>query len=169
MNSWNETANRLWQAILARIGELKDEGETLQSIADKVGVKSRTIVHYWLSGSRKADGSPFADLMTYAERLGLDYRNYFPGGEPPAQPPTPSCAACKKLMTKEKENQKLQKEVERLKLELAGAQGEVRALERQLNRRESAEQAGRRPRTKGALQGDTVRGSEEALASRRQA
>ena len=142
-SKWQNVADTLWQAVLAKAQALKAEGNTLQELANLVGVSSRAVVGAWLTGNRKASGSSFAELMSYAERLGLDYRNYFPGGEPPAQIPAPSCTACKKLMAKEKENLKLQKEVERLKLELAGAQGEVRALERRLDRRESAEQAGR--------------------------
>ena len=91
-----------------------------------------------------------------------------PSHAPKATAPAPSCTACKKLMAKEKELQKALKDLDRMRLELAKRDGMVEALERQLNRRESAEQAGRRLRTKGALQGDTVRGSEEAPASRRQ-
>ncbi len=117
MDRWTETANKLWQAILARAQELKDEGETLQSIANKVGVKNRVLIHYWLSGSRKAVDAPFANLMIYAERLGIDYRNYFPGGEPPAQE-APDCATCKKLLAKDREIQKLRRENETLRQEL---------------------------------------------------
>ena len=141
MNNWTQIAQNLWQAVLAKVKALKAEDETLQAIADKVGVNHRSVVGEWIKGNRQAANAPMGDLMTYAERLGIDYRNYFPGGEPPVQETASDCATCRKLLAKEKENQKLQKENERLKLELAGAQGEVRALERQLDRRESAEQA----------------------------
>ena len=133
MDKWSKTACSLWQAILARAQELKDEGETLQGIADKVGAKSRQNVKTWLAGMRKGDGIAFPELMTYAERLGIDYRAYFPGGEPPVQE-APDCATCKKLLAKDREIQKLQRELDKMRLELAGAQGEVRALERQIDR-----------------------------------
>ena len=139
MDMWTETANKLWQAILARAQELKDEGETLQSIANKVGVKNRVLIHYWLSGSRKAVDAPFANLMTYAERLGIDYRAYFPGGEPPVQE-APDCATCKKLLAKDREIQKLKRDYDRMRDALLGAQGEIRALERRLDKNEQASQ-----------------------------
>ncbi len=138
MDTWIETANRLWSAILDKVKTLNAEGETLQSIANRVGAGSRQNVSAWLSGQRKGVGLAFPDLMSYAERLGLDYRNYFPDGEPPAQPPAPTCATCKKLLAKDKEIQKLQKELDKMRLELAGAQGEVRALERQIDRHSDA-------------------------------
>ena len=147
---WQTVANALWQAVLAKTQELKAEGRTLQELATLVGVSSRAVVGAWLTGTRKASGSSFAELMSYAERLGLDYRNYFPGGEPPAHAPAPSCAPCKKLLATDKEIQKLQKENEKLKLELAGAQGEVRALERQLERRDVEQTAGRQAETEPA-------------------
>ena len=142
MDTWIETANKLWSAILDRVKTLNAEGETLQAIANRVGAGSRQNVCAWLSGQRKGVGLAFPDLMSYAERLGLDYRNYFPGGEPPVQASAPSCATCKKLLAKEKEIQKLQQQIEKLKLELAKRDGMVEALERQLDRRDAG-QAGR--------------------------
>lgn len=124
---------RLWQAILNRVRELRAEDESLQAIANSVGVKGRAIVGHWLSGIRKANGAPFAALMTYAERLGIDYRSYFPGGELHVQETVSDCATCRKLLTKEKEIQKLQQQVDRMRLELAKRDGMVEALERQLD------------------------------------
>lgn len=140
MDKWKDTANRLWLAVFAKVKALDAEGETLQAIADKVGVKSRQNVKAWLSGARKGGGIAFPELMTYAERLGIDYRNYFPGGEPPVME-FPDCATCKKLLAKEKENQKLQQQVDKMRLELAKRDGMVEALERQLEHQ--AEQAWR--------------------------
>ncbi len=130
---WQNVANALWQAVLARAQELKAQGNTLQELANLVGVSSRAVVGAWLTGSRKASGSSFAELMSYAERLGIDYRHYFPGGEPPTQEPATDCATCRKLLAKEKENQKLLQQIEKLRLELAKRDGMVEALERQLD------------------------------------
>jgi len=118
MNNWHHISESLWTSVLTRVKALKAEGETLQAIADKVGVNHRSVVGEWIKGNRQAANAAMGDLMTYAERLGIDYRHYFPGGEPPAQE-LPDCAACKKLLAKDRENQKLQREVERLRQELA--------------------------------------------------
>ena len=72
MDKWKDTANRLWLAVFAKVKALDAEGETLQAIADKVGVKSRQNVKAWLSGARKGGGIAFPELMTYAERLGIE-------------------------------------------------------------------------------------------------
>jgi len=133
MNDWKHTAQSLWEAVHARVKELKAEGETLQAIADKVGVNHRSVIGEWLKGNRQAANAAMGDLLTYAERLGIDYRHYFPGGEPPAQE-LPDCSRCKKLMAKERELQKALKDLDRMRLDLAEARGEVKALERQLNR-----------------------------------
>ena len=139
MDMWTETANKLWQAILARAQELKDEGETLQSIANKVGVKNRVLIHYWLSGSRKAVDAPFANLMTYAERLGIDYRAYFPGGEPPVQE-APDCATCKKLLAKDREIQKLKRDIDRLSQDLRDERVRSEEREKTINKLINASQ-----------------------------
>lgn len=136
---WQNVANALWQAVLDRAQKLKAEGSTLQDLANIVGVSSRAVVGAWLTGTRKASGSSLAELMTYAERLGIDYRNYFPGGEPPAQE-LPECATCRKLLAKDKEIQKLKRDYDRMRDALLGAQGEIRALERRLDKNEQASQ-----------------------------
>ena len=133
MNNWQNVAESLWGAVLDRVKTLKAEGDTLQAIADRVGVNHRSVVGEWLKGNRQAANAAMGDLMSYAERLGIDYRHYFPGGEPPAQEPATDCATCRKLLAKEKENQKLLQQIEKLRLELAKRDGMVEALERQLD------------------------------------
>ena len=55
---------------------------SLQKIADMVGVGNRAVISEWINGNRKAENTSFANLMTYLERLGYDYRDYFPTPNP---------------------------------------------------------------------------------------
>lgn len=78
MDRWKETAQVAWEAILARVKALKEEGKTLQEIADMVGHGNRALVSEWLQGNRKAENASFANFMNYLEGLQLDYRDFFP-------------------------------------------------------------------------------------------
>lgn len=78
MDRWKDTAQAAWEAILTRVKTLKGEGKTLQEIADLVGHGNRALVSEWLQGNRKAKNASFSNFMNYLERLGLDYRDYFP-------------------------------------------------------------------------------------------
>ncbi len=149
---WTQASEKAWQTVLADVVALKNEGQTLEGIAKLLGVKSRAHIGEWLNGNRTAVNSPFPSMLRYLAVLGHAPRDFVPSvtGEmpepshaPKATAPAPSCTACKKLMAKEKELQKALKDLDRMRLELAKRDGMVEALERQLNRRESAEQAGR--------------------------
>lgn len=77
-NRWEKTAKAAWDAILAKVKELNGSGLNLQEIADKVGVSNRSIISGWINGERKAENASFADLMSYLERLELDYDVFLP-------------------------------------------------------------------------------------------
>ena len=72
MNKWEQTATQAWEAILARVKALKENGNTLQQIADMVGAKNRSLIGEWLNGNRGAANTSFPNLMNYLERLGFN-------------------------------------------------------------------------------------------------
>lgn len=77
-NKWEITARKAWETILAKIKKMHSEGMSQQEIATLVGVGNRAVISEWLKGNRKAENTSFANLMSYLERLGLDYQDYFP-------------------------------------------------------------------------------------------
>lgn len=78
MDKWEKTAAQAWQAILSKVEAMRHDGQTLQQIADAVGVKNRSLIGEWLNGNREAANAPFPNLMSYLENLGIDYRKFFP-------------------------------------------------------------------------------------------
>ena len=89
-NQWETTARKAWERILEKVKALSDEGMSLQKIADLMGVGHRSVICEWLKGSRKAENATFANLMTYMERLGIDYQDYFPAKFPTIKRPAPN-------------------------------------------------------------------------------
>lgn len=81
MDKWEITAAQAWQAVLSKVESMRNEGKTLQQIADTVGVKNRSLIGEWLNGNREAANAPFPNLMSYLENLGIDYRKFFPDEE----------------------------------------------------------------------------------------
>lgn len=77
MDKWEKIAAQAWQAILSKVQAMKAEGNTLQQIADTVGVKNRSLIGEWLNGNREAANTSFPNLMGYLENLGIDYRDIF--------------------------------------------------------------------------------------------
>lgn len=78
MDRWKKTAQAAWEAILMRVKTLKEEGKTLQEIADMLGHGNRALVSEWLQGNRKAENASFSNFMNYLDGLGIDYREFFP-------------------------------------------------------------------------------------------
>lgn len=78
MDKWDELAARAWAAIKENVQRRVDNGETLESIARLLGIKSRGAVSLWLSGGRKAENTSFPNMLRYLERLGIDYADYLP-------------------------------------------------------------------------------------------
>lgn len=78
MDKWEQTAVQAWEAILSRVKALKDDGHTLQQIADIVGAKNRSLIGEWLNGNRGAANTSFPNLMNYLEKLGFNYQDFFP-------------------------------------------------------------------------------------------
>ncbi|MBQ7609310.1 MAG: hypothetical protein IJU76_15285 [Desulfovibrionaceae bacterium] len=76
-NVWEKAARDGWKAILAKVRSLRDSGKTYDQIGEIVGV-SGPLVKGWLEGAKKAENSSLAKFLSYLDRLGLDYRQYFP-------------------------------------------------------------------------------------------
>ena len=155
-DTWSYAAEKAWQAVLDGVRALRDSGMKLDEVCALMGVKSKAQMSEWIKGNRTAVNAPFGCMLRYLATLGHDPRDFVPSvtGEmpepshaPKATAPAPSCVACKKLMTKEKELQKAMKDNEKLRLGLAKRDGMVEALERQLDRRS---EAGRQAETEPA-------------------
>ncbi len=81
-DKWEKTAKDVWEAILAKVRALKEEGKTLQEIADLIGVGNRALVGEWINGNREAVNASFSNMMNYLERLGYNYTDFFPKETP---------------------------------------------------------------------------------------
>lgn len=81
-DKWEKTAQAAWKAILQKVKALKQEGRTLQEIADLIGVGNRALVGEWINGNREAANASFSNLMNYLERLGYNYLDFFPSQPP---------------------------------------------------------------------------------------
>ena len=123
MNNWEAIANALWRDILKWVQDQKANGYSGDNIAKAIGVKNRSHITLWLKGERKADHASFAKLMEYAERAGLDYRDYFPDVQAKPRLQTPKDKTCgDRVATLEKRNTELEAQVKEL-------EAQVRALE----------------------------------------
>ena len=92
--NWQSVADNIWGEVLATVRDLRANGETLQTIAKKVGVNNCSVIGEWLAGNRQAAKAPFATLMSYAENLGINYMSYFPDNQQgqKIQPPEGNCS-----------------------------------------------------------------------------
>ena len=82
VDKWEKTAQAAWEAILQKVKALKQEGRTLQEIADLIGVGNRALIGEWINGNREAVNASFSNLMNYLERLGYNYLDFFPSQLP---------------------------------------------------------------------------------------
>lgn len=139
---WSNAAEKAWQTVLDGVRALRDSGMKLDEVCAVMGVKSKAQMSEWIKGNRTAVNAPFGCMLRYLATLGHNPRDFVPSatGEmpepspaPKAQQPATDCATCRKLLAKEKENQKLLQQIEKLRLELAKRDGMVEALERQLD------------------------------------
>lgn len=89
MNKWDMTAQKMWQTILDKVIALRGEGHTDQQIANLIGVGNRSVISEWRKGNRGAEKTSFANLMSYLERLGFNYEDFFPGQIPTIRRPGP--------------------------------------------------------------------------------
>lgn len=81
-NYWDEAAKKAWGAILDKVNYLvKQKGNTMDAVAKIVGVGGRSVIHAWLNGTRAAENTSFANMFSYMERLGIDYRQFLPDGK----------------------------------------------------------------------------------------
>lgn len=89
MNKWEITAQKAWEAILEKVKTLYSQGMTDQKIADLIGAGNRSVITEWRKGNRKAINTTFANLMSYLEKLDLDYESLFPATVPTIKRPGP--------------------------------------------------------------------------------
>ena len=76
---WEEIADRIWTVILSKVTELKNSGLTLDKIGEMIGLENdnrRSVVSNWLKGRRQAKKTDFVHLMTYLEKLGIDFGQF---------------------------------------------------------------------------------------------
>ena len=146
MDKWQQVADTMWEALLSHIRTMRSEGYTLQQIADRVGVNNKSVIGEWLNGHRKALNAPFSTIMSYMENVGLDYTAFFPGSSSAKNSQADLELAKEKNRADELEKEiiklrkeqsridKLEQEIAKLRKEKFCAQGEIAALERQLQR-----------------------------------
>lgn len=127
-NHWQQAASAMWQALLSYCQQQRNAGSTLEQIAKQIGVNSNSVVGEWLNGNRKAENAPFATLMLYMERAGINYREYFPDFIADKQ------AEKEVIQHAQAEISRLTKENEGLRTKLTFFKGEIQALERQIDR-----------------------------------
>lgn len=127
--NWQLVADNIWEAILAKVKDLRNSGEKLRTISQIVGTNNQSVICEWLAGNRKAAQAPFATLMSYAENLEIDYMAFFPAGPDRPEPPKETVKPCS-----EEKLTRLTEENNRLRTQLNIAHGEITALERQIER-----------------------------------
>ncbi len=138
-SKWENTAKEMWEAILAHVRTLREQGCTLQDIAERIGVAHRAQISEWLSGSKRAEKTTFAQMMEYLERSGLDYRTFLPQDavEQPTHPaptpaPAPDSVSSKELAALRARIMELEREIGETRTERDKAIGQVELLKEQL-------------------------------------
>ena len=75
---------RPWDALVERIEELKQAGETHATIAKRMGVKSRAYITAILQGTLTGEQTNAEKMLQYLRGLGLDPADYYDVGPNPA-------------------------------------------------------------------------------------
>lgn len=68
--------DRAWNLILSRVNELREAGETLESIGTLLQV-NRSTIKVWLSNLKGGERTSFRDMIRYIDRLEIDFRDVF--------------------------------------------------------------------------------------------
>ena len=132
MSRWEDTAQAIWEGILEWVKARRAEGWTTQKIADRIGVGSRSVITDWIKGNRKAQNAPFSVLLDYLDNAGMDYRDFFPKDDiPPEDRHTGQPTENTQLKARVQELEEL---LERTRQQRDLAMGEIRALEKQIER-----------------------------------
>ena len=161
-SKWENTAKEMWEAILAHVRSLREQGCTLQDIAERIGVAHRAQISEWLSGSKRAEKTTFAQMMEYMERAGLDYRTFFPTQVEEDQAPSPSQspAACSAEVARLRARvMELEREVGETRTERDKAIGQVELLKEQL----ATESAKKDAASAERVSSPAIRGSTKAV------
>lgn len=132
MSRWDDTAKAIWDGILEWVKARRADGWTTQKIADRIGVGSRSVITDWIKGNRKAQNAPFSVLLDYLDNAGMDYRDFFPKEDlPPERGQTDQSLELAQLKDRVRELEGL---LERTRQQRVLAMGEIRALEKQVER-----------------------------------
>ena len=132
MSRWDDTAKAIWDGILEWVKARRADGWTTQKIADRVGVGSRSVITDWIKGNRKAQNAPFSVLLDYLDNTGMDYRDFFPKDDRLLNQGQEGFShECEQLKERVRELEEL---LERTRHQRDLAMGEIRALEKQVER-----------------------------------
>lgn len=77
MNKYEEIAQEAWQAILKKIKELHDNGETYEKIASRLGI-NRSRMSDWKNGNGEAVNTSMSNMLGYLDALGLSIYDFIP-------------------------------------------------------------------------------------------
>ncbi len=67
---YEELADESWKIILESVNRLREENQTLQEIAELLGIKNRALVSEWINGNREIPKTAFAQVLRYLNVLG---------------------------------------------------------------------------------------------------
>lgn len=147
MSRWDDTAKAIWDGILEWVKARRADGWTTQKIADRVGVGSRSVITDWIKGNRKAQNAPFSILLDYLDNTGMDYRDFFPKDAGSLSKVEVNCP--QEIEQLKEKIQELEELLESTRHQRDLAMGEIRALEKQVERLAPS------PKEKAISQSDT--------------
>lgn len=81
MNLYDDIAQKMWHTIIGDVTAMQEKGLTLQEIADRLGLKSRSLISEWIHGNRKAENTSFANMLKYISALGYSVYDFLPPTE----------------------------------------------------------------------------------------
>lgn len=77
LTTYEQAAEKAWEAISGKIFEMKDSGVSQAEISRRLGV-ARSVVTGWVKGTTTSSNATFSDMLKYLDVLGLNVRDYLP-------------------------------------------------------------------------------------------
>jgi SOS-response transcriptional repressor LexA len=94
MGTYEDVAQKAWQAVLKKVQHLEKSGVKPVEISRMLSHKGRSTVSNWLNGVATAENASFADMLRYLDVLNIDLYDFIPPKKlpqiaHPGQPPEP--------------------------------------------------------------------------------
>jgi phage repressor protein C with HTH and peptisase S24 domain len=68
--------DKAWALVITKVNELREQGETLESIGNLLRV-NRSTVKVWLDNSKGGERTSFRDMLRYIDKLGIQLDEIF--------------------------------------------------------------------------------------------